>query len=108
MIFDHRPQTTMQFRFIALNGDGSLQFLGDLEATGAYPEVMQQVERHFEQMVKTIEAAQVLVLCPGLGDPPGCVVAAEIVYLAFLNRKVKPSNRVRTLVWLVEEYVPKH
>ena len=108
MIFKSWAAKTMQFRFFALDADASLKHLGDLEASGSYIEAIQQVERKFEEMVKTAEMAQVLVLCTGLGDPPGCVVAAETVYMAHLNRKFQPDNRVRTLIWLVVDYVPKH
>ena len=108
MIFKSSAANTMQLRFFALDVDACLKSFCDLEAIGSFAEVVQQVEGQFETMVKTLEIAQVMVLCTSLGDPPGCVVAAEAIYMAHLNRKFKPDNCVRTLVWLVEDYIPKH
>jgi hypothetical protein len=98
----------MQFRFFALSDDGGLDLVGEIDVIGAFSEVKGQVERHFESVASTFDVRQVLVLCTSLGDPPGRIVAAEAVYVAHLSGKIKPAQQARSLIWLIEDYVPKH
>ena len=98
----------MEFRFFALNDQRNLDPTGQIEAIGPFAEIRFEVERHFDTVVSAAEPRQAIVLCTDLGEPPGQIVAIEAVYVAHLAGKVKPEQQVRTLVWLVEENVPKH
>jgi hypothetical protein len=98
----------MQFRFFSLNDDGALDLVGEIDLTGVFSDVKTEVERHFDHLVSTFKVRQILVLSTSLGDPPGRIVAAETVYVAHLSGKVQPERQARSLIWLVEENVPKH
>jgi len=98
----------MEFLFFALGDQATLEPIGQIEAAGPFAEVRFEVDRHFDNVVSAAESRQVIVLCTTLGEPPGQFVAIEAVYVAHLTGKVKPEQQVRTLVWLVEENVPKH
>jgi hypothetical protein len=98
----------MEFRFFALGNDAKLEPTGQIDAAGPFAEIKFDVERHFDNVVSSAEPRQVIVLCTTLGEPPGQIVAIEAVYVAHLTGKVNPEQQVRTLVWLVEENVPKH
>lgn len=98
----------MEFQFFALGDEAKLEQVGAIEANGPFAEIRFDVERHFDNVVSADEPRQVIVLCPKLGESPGQIVAIEAVYVAHLTGKVKAEQQVRTLVWLVEENVPKH
>ncbi|MEX2137692.1 MAG: hypothetical protein WD894_00410 [Pirellulales bacterium] len=98
----------MQFRFFSLSDEAGLDLVGEIDVTGVFSDVKGAVEQHFENVVSTFAVRQVIVLCTSLGDPPGRIVAAETVYVAHLSGKVKPPQQSRSLIWLVEESVPKH
>jgi hypothetical protein len=98
----------MQFRFYDVNDEGALDLVGEIDVTGAFSDVKSEVERQFEHFVTTFKVRQILVLSTGLGDPPGRIVAAEAVYVAHLSGKVQPERQARSLIWLIEDYVPKH
>jgi hypothetical protein len=98
----------MTFRFLALGDQARLDAVGEIEAGGTFAEVRFDVERHFDNEIARLQAGQTLVLCPDLGDPPGALVAAETVYMAHVIGRVKPDRQVRTLVWLLDDFVPKH
>jgi hypothetical protein len=98
----------MEFRFYALGNEAILEPVDHLDATGPFAEIKFEVERHFDNVIAGTCARQVVVLCPSLGKSPGHIVAIEAVYVAHLSGKVKPEQQVRTLIWLVEENVPKH
>jgi hypothetical protein len=97
----------MNFRYFALNEDGGWDAVSEVVFQGAFSEVKWEVERHFEGLVGTIKAGQIIVHCTDLGDKPGQVVAAEAVYMAHVIGKVKPPPQARSLIWLVEDNVPK-
>jgi hypothetical protein len=98
----------MQFRFFSLNDDGGLDLVGEINVAGIFSDVRVEVERHFDHLVSTFKVRQILVLSTSLGDPPGRIVAAEAVYVAHLSGKVQPERQARSLIWLIEENVPKH
>jgi hypothetical protein len=98
----------MKFQFYALGNEATLEPVDQLDATGPFAEIKFEVERHFDHVIAAAEKRQVIVLCPSLGKSPGHIVAIETVYVAHLSGKVKPEQQVRTLIWLVEENVPKH
>ena len=98
----------MTFHFFALGSAATLDPLGEIEVAGPFAESKFDVERHFDTIVAKADARQAIVLCTTLGKPPGHIVAIEAVYMAHLNGKVKPEQQARTLIWLVEENVPKH
>lgn len=98
----------MHFRFFALNDEGGWDLISELGTSGPFADVRGEVERHFEELATTLKWRQLILLCTSLGDPPGRIVAAEAVYVAHLSGKVKPAQQSRSLVWLVEDYVPKH
>ena len=97
----------MRFRFYALSDERALELVGEIDAGGDFSDMKVEVERQFENVVKTLEVRQVLVLCAELGDPPGHIVAAEAVYVAHLSGKVRQEQQSRSLNWLVEENVPR-
>jgi hypothetical protein len=98
----------MTFRFLALGRNSTLNAVGEIEADGTFAEVRFEVERHFDNEIAKFQAGQTLVLCPDLGAPPGSLVAAETVYMAHVMGRVKPDRQARTLVWLVDDFVPQH
>ena len=98
----------MQFRFLALSETGALDVVGEIDVPGVFANVKAAVDEHFDHVVSTFGVRQILVLCTSLGDPPGLIVAAEAVYVAHLSGKIKPPQQTRTLLWLIEDYVPKH
>ena len=98
----------MQFRFFNLNDDGGLDLVGEIDVAGVFSAVRSEVERQFDYLVSTLKVRQILVLSTSLGDPPGRIVAAEAVYVAHLSGKVQPERQSRSLLWLIEDYVPKH
>jgi hypothetical protein len=98
----------MEFRFYALTESATLQLVEQTKATGSFAKARLEVERYFENHIVGKEKRQVLVLCDRIADLPGGLVAAEAVYMAHLSGKVREDQQVRTLMWLVEENVPKH
>jgi hypothetical protein len=98
----------MQFRFFALGNEEKLEQVGEIEADGPFAEIRFEVDRHFDNVVAPAEPRQVAVICTKMGEPPGQIVAVEAVYVAHRTGKVRPEQQVRTLVWLVEESVPRH
>jgi hypothetical protein len=98
----------MLFRYYSLSDDGGLDPIGDWDFTGDFVNVKSDVEKQFEAYVATMKCRQILVLTTSIGDKPGRIVAAEAVYMAHVSGKVKPEVQARSLVWLVEDYVPKH
>jgi hypothetical protein len=98
----------MEFRFFALGNEAKLEQVGAIEADGPFAEIRFEVDRHFDNVVSAAEPRQVIVLCTKIGRSLGQIVAVEAVYVAHETRKVKPEQQVRTLVWLVEENVPRH
>ncbi len=98
----------MQFRFYNLNDEGALDLVGEIDVAGVFSEVKSEVERQFDYLVSTLKVRQILVLSTSLGDPPGRILAAEAVYVAHLSGKVQPERQSRSLLWLIEDYVPKH
>jgi hypothetical protein len=98
----------MLFRYYGMNEDVGLDLVSEIDFSGTFAEVKLAVERHFEDMIATFGVRQVLVLTTSLGEAPGLIVAAEAVYVAHLNGRVKPESQARSLVWLIEDSVPKH
>jgi hypothetical protein len=98
----------MEFRFFTLGNEAQLEQVGAIEADGPFAEIRFEVDRHFDNVVSPVEPRQVTVICTNMGEPPGQIVAVEAVYVAHQTGKVKPEQQVRTLVWLVEENVPRH
>jgi hypothetical protein len=98
----------MLFRYYGLNENVELDLLNELDTSGTFAEVKSAVEARFEEMIATIGVRQVLVLTTSLGEAPGLIVAAETIYVAHLNGRVKPESQSRSLVWLIEDSVPKH
>jgi hypothetical protein len=98
----------MEFRFFALSDEAKLEQVGAIEANGPFAEIRYEVERHFDNVVSAEEPRQVTVICTTMGEPPGQIVAVEAVYVAHQIGKVRREQQVRTLVWLVEENVPKN
>ena len=98
----------MLFRYLAMNEQAGLDLVGEIDVSGTFAEVKLQVEQHFEHMISTFGLRQILVLSTSLGEPPGLIVAAEAVYVAHLNERVKSESQARTLGWLIEDAVPRH
>src|SRR5688572_18546247 len=98
----------MQFRFFAISDTGALDVVGEIDVPGVFSNVKAAVDEHFDHVVASFDVRQILVLCTSLGDPPGLIVAAEAVYVAHLSGKIKPAQQKRSLLWLIEDYVPKH
>jgi hypothetical protein len=97
----------MEFRFFAISQALALEPIDQFEAGGSFAEIKFEVDRYFDNVVCANEPRQVIVLCTDMGKPPGCIVAVETHYLAHESGRVKSDQQVRTLVWVVEENVPK-
>jgi hypothetical protein len=98
----------MKFRFLALNDEAAFDNLGEFDVAGDFSQVKLAVEGRFEGVIGTLKVRQIIVLSGDVGDRPGRIVAAEAVYMAHMNGKVKESEQARSLIWLIEDYVPKH
>jgi hypothetical protein len=98
----------MKFRFLALNDEAGFDNVGEFEVTGDFAHVRSTVEGRFEDVVGALKVRQLVVFSCDVGDKPGRIVAAEAVYMAHMNGRVKETEQARSLIWLIEDCVPKH
>ena len=98
----------MEFRFYALTEKATLESVGIIKFTGPFADARVEVEKYFDNNIVRAEKRQVLVLCDRIADWPGGLIAAEAVYIAHLIGKVSEEQQVRTLIWFIEDNVPKH
>jgi hypothetical protein len=62
--------------------------------------VRQQVEKRFRDLVNSDpDLPRVIVVAPALGEPPGEIIAAEIIHAQPMRGKKRPT---RELVWLTD------
>jgi hypothetical protein len=98
----------MQFRFYDVGDKGTLNLIDEWDVEGDFSAAKREVEQHFDALVGKLRLHQVLVFSSGLGQAPGLFVAVETIYMAHLSGRVRPDQQVRSLVWLVEDAIPKH
>jgi len=75
----------------------------ELATGGSMAEGRAAVEQRFQELVSSNpDIGQIMVVCPTIGDPPGVVVATELVFTAV------PTGRTgrRQLAWAMEEGMP--
>ena len=98
----------MQYRFYDVGDTGALNLIDELDVEGDFSRAKHEVEQHFDALVGKLRPHQVLVFSSGLGQAPGLFVAVETIYMAHVWGKVRPDQQVRSLLWLLEDAIPKH
>jgi len=99
------PMRTMAIHFYHLHGSGfSTPSLARFKAASFKDvtpgTVRQQVEKRFRELVSADpDLPRVIVVAPEIGEPPGEIIAAEMVQPRPVRGKKRP---VRQLIWLTD------
>jgi len=65
--------------------------------------VKQQVERRFRELIASDpDLPRVVVIAPSMGEAPGEIIAAELVFPPPTRSSSKQRKQARELIWLVD------
>jgi hypothetical protein len=68
--------------------------------------VKETVEVRFAELIESMpETRNVIVLSPTIGEPPGAIIAIELVHAIPTEVRAKLGKPARELIWVVDESI---
>jgi hypothetical protein len=65
--------------------------------------VRQTTEARFAELIEaTPEIRNVIVLSPNIGEPPGAIIAVELVRTVPAHERARPDTPARELIWVTD------
>jgi hypothetical protein len=65
--------------------------------------VRQTTEAHFAELMNaTPEIRNIIVLSPNIGEPPGAIIAVELVRSVPAHERARPETPARELIWVTD------
>ncbi len=71
-----------------------------------HEKVRETVEIRFAELIESMpEIRNVIVLSPTIGEPPGAIIAIELVHTIPAEARAKAGKPARELIWVVDESI---